>query len=267
MSRDLSLDELKQTIEKLVTMLEEKYKLFLNDAKRELLVDHITQTLTQDNKKSYTKEDLLQPDFIKKLAFSIAAAMTAENNGKFSEVIKNTFKEKGLKLDDIAKLTPDKFKELLKNNFTPAELKKLHNKLLNNSEAVSTKLEEKLNHKLSPESKSTFANEIANAAFINMFGLLTKETGTIMVPVFSFNGNYMNITDYNPNDGYAQIDLANSLKDTAFGDPQGLNRMAKENYESISGTIVNSFSSIVDEVLTEHHKPSNWPPKPTPFGQ
>src|SRR3990167_11188858 len=120
MSRDLSHDELKHTLNKIITSLEDEYKLFLSGTQKELLVDHIAHALTQDNKKSYTKEDLLQPEFIKKLSFSIVAAMTAENNQQFSEIITNTFKEKDrLKNIDPKKLTPEKFIELLKANFTP----------------------------------------------------------------------------------------------------------------------------------------------------
>src|SRR5690606_38958580 len=98
-------------------------------------------------------------------------------------------------------------------------------------------------HLFQPKPGFDHAEEAASKfdSFTQLFGLVSSAVaGTMAVPITYMAGNGLGITDFNPNHGYAQIDLGNKI-DSTQGDPLGNEARAKENYMANADNIVEKF--------------------------
>lgn len=259
-NKELNDQELKATLHLLLKkVVELRPDLKLSDEMKNTIVESMMRSL-KAGKKSLTRGDIIQPEFIKNLALVLVPAL---NNAKnFQEFLTKTLKlflnkEDQKELAEKLKLSPDQFKEWLKNKLDKEQLKQLH-------ETLYQEIEKSLTlkpgaPKLSP--KETKA--ITDAAYTNIFGIMsTAITGSLQVPVEIFWGNPQ-LPDLNPHHGTAPVDRMNDPNDSIRGDDLGLNAKVKEHYSAILG---NEFADAFKDEL--HHAglaPGEQMHKPSPY--
>lgn len=213
-------------VEHLVEKLQEKQpdRHLDMEAKRDL-AKQITQTLMQ-NRTDFPREKLEDPTFIHKMVITLAIALTLEKKEDRFELWRQLFNKKEINetKDLEKKLTPQELKEL--KEFMAVCCKDMVNEL-----EKTWKLAKLPQPK--PGQKSAAEEMLAKQddPMVNLFGLVNSyTTGGLAAVVTFFMGNLYGLTDWNPEHGMAQIDQQNKTSDTGFGDPLGLNEIARENY-------------------------------------
>lgn len=253
---DIGANELRKVIEALIEqVLSEKPQLKLDPKQKKALVDNMLKVLSPNPEKTFKREDILQPEFAKKLTLCVMAAITLDNNNHLKDAIKNIFDAKKLDLNKIMGMKPKEFKDFMEKNFTPQELKALQDALKNSTDKLFKDMEKNFNIRPEPQASKKLSDDL----YTNLFGLLNSAVeGTMAVPVTCYVGNGLGFNDWNPYNGDAPIDMQNSVKDTAFGDALGLNAITLEHYKAIPDTITSEY---YDEAV---YKSGQKPGMPTP---
>ncbi len=236
-NKELAPEELKRALDEMLRLLLEKNpQLQMTAEKKKEFVDSLYKALTSKGE-TYTRGQLFEPEFIKKLAVCVTVSLSSEKTENLQDDFSKVFKlleSKQLDMNALLKMKPDEFKKKLAEKLSPDEVKEV--------KGLLEKIADKLLKKATPfgmEPKPDASKKLADDMYTNLLGVLNSAvTGSIAVPLQTYQGNGLGIVDYNPNDGTAPIDRINSVSDTQFGDSLGLNAAAVNNYMSMGDTIV-----------------------------
>ncbi|MBX3708528.1 MAG: hypothetical protein KIT56_01405 [Gammaproteobacteria bacterium] len=220
--KELETYQLKKAIEILLDKLAKKMLTPAQqaelDAKKNEIIESLFETVKNDK---LTLNHFNNDVIIKKLFVPLVITLLAEKqfNKQFIDDLKKELKEK-LNIDLEKINTPEELQKLLKD-------KNIENKLKQKLDAFKTDVK-KAFPKLEPKQKS---EDPSLDLYTNLFGLICSHTSGGIPAVIQHNwGNANNLPDWNPHHGMSQIDAANKISDTQFGDPLGLNASAISNY-------------------------------------
>lgn len=211
-------------------------KLNANQDRRDALVKEMKDTL-RDQKIEMTKTNLKEPKFINRLFTTMKLALVLNNNKQALDDIKKMFRLKFTPEEQKKKLTM----EMLMKKFTPAEMKQIMESL----RKLKSDLKDAFKAKPKPGAKP--GNE-DDEAMQNLTGLLTRFTGTIPVVVQCCLGNGRGFPDWGPvfETSMAQLDRPGRTSDTEFGDPYGLNAIARNNLLSLGDVTPTDIAEVSD---------------------
>jgi hypothetical protein len=230
--------EVEKVLDKIIEkILKSDPKMKIDPERRATLVKEMAQTL-RNEKVEVTRGKLAEPKFADRLFTAMKLALTLDTNKDAINDIKRLFK---------SKFTPDELKKKLSpadllKKFSPQELKGMLDKL----QKLKTDMKESLKDKLRPKPGAKPQDEKEDD-MMNLLGILNHLfTGTLPVVVQCCLGNGRGFPDWGPTyeTSTAQIDRQNRISDTNFGDPYGLNAIARDNYiaeGNISTDVVNEL--------------------------
>lgn len=241
----LNDEQLKKAVERLVDVLTKGQKDVSPELKKSI-VDGVFKTLKRQPEKHRTRGAFADNAFVKKLSLCIAAAFQKNNANDLVKALDKFFKDKGLDLKQLLKLSPKEFKKTISEKLKPQDINELKNILKLFADKLAKDMEK---FKLKPTPKAT--ESLKDDLYVNLFGLLNSAVaGGHAVPIHQFIGNGLGLADWNPNDGTAPIDWQNSLKDCLLGDPNSLNAATRQNYIRLDDSLAAEYQQVLrDEGL------------------
>ncbi len=238
LARQLNDEEMRKFIEAFLHRLKLKDPQLVPDLenRKEEFVELMLQHLKQ-NKSELKLRDLNDKALIKELMVTLVAVLSLNKQSldpkkQFLEKL-----EKLLKDRNLLGLTRPEFEKKITNK----DKRDIHELLKNIYQEIAKDLEKV--GLFQPRPGFDHAENAASKfdTMTQLFGLASSAmAGTLAIPITYMAGNGLGITDFNPNHGYAQIDLANKV-DSTQGDPLGNEARAKQNYTANTGNIVEEF--------------------------